>query len=85
MSRPSLPCEYCGFPAMGRRHCPCGASYCDEVCQIRDWDWHKPMCQWRQIKKVLSQCGFDRNVVRQILAFVGDVQPRLCVNIYCGL
>ena len=40
---PEARCENCGLP-FGFQRCPCGALFCDSVCQRKDWKMHKRVC-----------------------------------------
>ena len=51
-------CSYCGFPIPHRHpwRCPCGArTYCDRVCQARDWQRHKLVCPYRGLRRVIDR------------------------------
>ena len=51
-------CAYCGFPIPHRHpwRCPCGArTYCDRVCQARDWLSHKLACPFRGLRRIIRR------------------------------
>ena len=67
-------CTYCGY-GIALEHwkkCPCRrASYCDNICQKRDWKLHRLQCshrKWLPVVK-LALCSFPRLVIDLILHF----------------
>ena len=46
MEQSWIPCSYCGFAIGSVSRCPCGAAYCDRLCQERHWVVHRAGCQW---------------------------------------
>ena len=70
------PCTYCGF-AVGltghqhRRHCYCGAIYCENLCRDRDWRKHKARCGWHAWRTFLKkELHFPEGVAVLILNWV---------------
>ena len=71
MEKLERPCNYCGFArglAGDKRRCGCGAAYCDELCQLRDWPHHKPICRMRQLNQGLQV--FPRPAAAAVLQFL---------------
>ena len=69
------PCSYCGF-GIARKHrqrCMCGAtSYCDGLCQQRDWNKHKISCTCRKWLPVLRYAmrALPADAFKLVLHFV---------------
>ena len=79
MSTYFVPCTYCGFAthnlwldneklSQGTKMCPCyRVTYCDYICQKRDWKKHKWSCIFHSLQGALTPdalrqriCGFCR-------------------------
>ena len=85
MSTYFVPCTYCGFAthnlwldneklSQGTKMCPCyRVTYCDYICQKRDWKKHKWSCIFHSLQGVLTP-----DALRQRIC--GFCRPSMCVS-----
>ena len=62
-------CEYCRL-AFGFQRCPCGALFCDSVCQRKHWRMHKRACAFVCFSDTELGKTLPSDVQRKIFKFL---------------